>query len=54
MFLKKNNLFGLWGKKKNSFTFYCEKIDITRCGCGELYSAEMDEVFCAMLYLYTE
>ena len=39
--------------KKKIFFFFkliAAKICITRCGCGELYSAETDKV-CAVLYL---
>ena len=59
-FFFKCNLFFVGPKKhkknknKNKNKFFilliAAKNCITRCGCGELYSAETDEV-CAVLYL---
>ena len=51
-----SNLFLVGPKKKKKrkkfffFLLIATKICITRCGCGELYTAETDEV-CVMLYL---
>ena len=50
MFLKYNLFLVGQEKKIFFFLFIATKICITSCGCGELYSAETDEV-CAMLYL---
>ena len=50
MFLKYNLFLVGWGEKNWFFLLTATKICITRCGCGELYSAATDEV-CAVLYL---